>query len=56
MVSKLKYGNTNTFLVRVNLKKLEPVICLGMYHSIEKLLGKIGVFLNKQIPICITVR
>lgn len=28
----------------VNLKKLELVICSGMYHSIEKLLGKIGVF------------
>lgn len=28
----------------VNFKKLEPVICPGMYHSLEKLLGKTGVF------------
>jgi len=28
----------------VNLTKLEPVIYSGMYHSIGKLLGKIGEF------------
>ena len=28
----------------VNLTKLEPVIYSGMYHSIGKLLGKIGDF------------
>lgn len=30
----------------VNLTKLEPVIYSGMYHSIGKLLGKIGGFLK----------
>ena len=30
----------------VNLTKLEPVIYSGMYHSIGKLLGKIGEFLK----------
>lgn len=37
---KLEYVNT----FDVNLTKLEPVIYSGMYHSIGKLLGKIGDF------------
>ena len=31
----------------INLTKLEPVIYSGMYHSIGKLLGKIGDFTKK---------
>ena len=37
---QLEYVNT----FDVNLTKLEPVIYSGMYHSIGKLLGKIGDF------------
>ena len=37
---QLEYVNT----FDVNLTELEPVIYSGMYHSIGKLLGKIGDF------------
>ena len=30
----------------VNLTKLDPVIYSGMYHSVGKLLGKIGDFVQ----------
>lgn len=36
----------NTF--DINLEKLEPVIYSGMYHSVGRLLGKIGDFAKKS--------
>ena len=41
-----------TDIFDVNLTKLDPVIYSGMYHSVGSLLGKIGDFNKRQIPMC----
>lgn len=45
LVNDDKYDRTDTF--DIDLTKLDPVIYSGMYHSIGKLLGRIGDFTQK---------